>query len=99
MHRVISLPDATSYDKLLYHDKLSPAGYEIKVVTSRKGITNIFLLFQLPSDSAHLLDEEEEVLTFNDPAEPETNSLREDTPIVTVETHNYHDDSDEDLLA
>ena len=99
MHGVISLPDAMSHDKLLYYYKLSSADYETKVVTSRKGLTNIFSPFQLPSDSAHLLDEEEEVLTFNDPAEPETNSLREDTPIVTVETHNYHDDSDEDLLA
>ena len=58
---------------------------------------NYVFLFQLPSDSTRLLDDEEEVLTFNDPAELETN--RDDTPIVTVEPQTYHDDSDEDLLA
>ena len=56
-----------------------------------------FDIFQLPSESTNLLDDEEEVLTFNDPAEPDTS--RETEPIVTVEPQRYHDDSDEDLIV
>ena len=57
----------------------------------------MFDIFQLPSESSNLLEDEEDVLTFNDPAVPDTS--RETEPIVTVEPKNYHDDSDEDLLA
>ena len=42
---------------------------------------------------------EDDILTFNDPTDTETN--RDEDPLVTVTTTpaSYHDDSDEDLLA
>lgn len=59
------------------------------------------IVFQLPSESTNLLDDEEDVLTFNDPSEPDTSREinQDEAPIVTVEPTRYHDDSDEDLLA